>query len=63
MTLENFSTLVKQAKQNRERTSDYLLSFRDIESRLEFDKKADALIFACMMCIHRRIYGRKRIWN
>jgi hypothetical protein len=63
MTLETFSTLTKQAKLHQEKTSDHILSFRDIKYRMEFDKKAEALIFACMMCIHRRVHGPKRIWN
>ena len=54
MTLETFSALVKQAKLRREQTSDHLLTFSDVEYRLDIDRAAERLILACIMLRFKR---------
>jgi hypothetical protein len=50
MTTEVFMALVREAELQRERTSDHLLTFEDVESRLDIDRAAEQLLLSCVMC-------------
>lgn len=62
MTANQFLRLIRQAEQQRQRESDKLITFSELERRIAFDARANQLVASAALCCCPEVKPVS-IWN